>query len=268
MKRLLIGAALAVMVAILMMSVGLSAQRWEGPLPNGASQINAGVVPPQSTYLGMTYGEWGAAWWQWAFALPLDSHHPLNDLTGANAAVGQSGKVWFLGGLWWPTGGTPPPVGPVTRHITVPAGTSLFFPIANGENTFVELPGVKSITELWATNDWLNSVRDQNLYATLDGRKLHELTSYLANSPLFKVWLPYENNAFQMWGLTPTPGMGVAVEQNGAGDNLYTLSPSAARGFFLMVEPLPVGKHRITFGVKDLGWSLDIVYYITVVPAT
>jgi hypothetical protein len=268
MKRLLIGPALAVMVAILLMSVGLSAQRSEGPLPNGAPQINAGVTPPQSVYLGMTYGEWAAAWWQWAFALPLDSNHPLNDVTGANAAVGQMGKVWFLGGLWWASGGTPPPVGPVTRNITVPAGTSLFFPIANGENTFPEQPTTRNITELWATNDWFYSWRDENMYATIDGRKLHQLTSYMTNSPLFKVWLPYENNAFQMWGVTPTPGMGVAVEQNGAGENFYTLSPSAARGFFLMVEPLPVGRHRITFGVKNVGWSLDIVYHITVVPAT
>ena len=35
-----------------------------------------------------------------------------------------------------------------------------------------------------------------------------------------------------------------------------------------MAEPLRVGKHRITFGVKDVGWNLDIVYNITVVPAT
>jgi len=267
MKHLLHSAALALTVAVLMMTVGLIAQGPEDRVLNGASQINAGVVPPQSIYLGMSYGDWAAAWWQWAFALPLDGTHPLGDLTGANAAVGQSGKVWFLGGLWWPTGGTPPPVGPVTRNITVPAGTALFFPIANSENTFVEQPGVSNITELWATNDWLNPWRDSNLYATLDGRKLHELASYLTCSPLFKVWLPFENNAFQMWGVTPTPGRGVAIEQDGSGNSLFTLSPSAARGFFLMVEPLSVGKHRITFGVKNVGWSLDIVYYITVVPA-
>ncbi len=267
MKRLLLIAALALLVAIMPLAAVSFAQGEREPFANGASQINAGVVPPQSTYLGMTYGEWGAAWWQWAFSLPLDSHHPLNDATGANAAVGQSGKVWFLGGLWWATGGSTPP-SPIIRNITVPAGTALFFPIANGENTFPEVPDAKNITELWATNDWLNAFRDNNLYATLDGRKLQELASYLTCSPLFKVWLPYENNVFQAWYGPLTPGMGAAVEQNGAGENFYTLSPSAARGFFLMVEPLRVGKHRITFGVKNLTWSLDIVYNITVVPAT
>ncbi len=266
MKRLLIGAALAVMVAILMMSVGLSAQRSECPLPNGPSQISAGVVSPQSIYLGMSYGDWAAAWWQWASSLPV-TNHPLNDVTGANAAVGQSGKVWFLGGLWWVSGGTPP-VGPVTRKITVPAGTALFFPIANGENTFPEWPAAKNITELWASQDW-STWRDENLYATIDGKKLHELASYLTYSPLFKLWLPYEDNVLQAWGVPLIPGRGgVTIEQNGVGDDVYTIQPSAARGFFLMVEPLRVGKHRITFGVKDVGWNLDIVYNITVVPAT
>lgn len=268
MKRVLVIAALALLVAVIPLAAVSFAQNGASPLPNGGSQVNAGVVPPQSVYQGMTYGEWAAAWWQWAFALPLDSHHPLNDLTGANATAGQLGKVWFLGGLWWVSGGTPPPVGPVNREITVPAGTSLFFPIANGENTFSEQPGVKNIVELWATNDWFYDWHDENMYATIDGRPLHKLTSYLANSPLFKVWLPFENNAFQMWGVTPTPGKGVAIEQNGAGENFYTLSPSAARGYFLMVEPLSVGTHRITFGVKNVGWAMDIIYNITVVPAS
>jgi len=48
--------------------------------------------------------------------------NPLLDQTGANAAIGQSGPVWFLAGT---TGGT------AERAITVPAGKSLFFPLVN-----------------------------------------------------------------------------------------------------------------------------------------
>lgn len=66
MKRVLVIAALALLVAIMPLAAVSFAQGAGGPLPNGASQINAGVVPPQFTYLGMTYWEWGAAWWQWA----------------------------------------------------------------------------------------------------------------------------------------------------------------------------------------------------------
>lgn len=214
----------------------------------GNSQVNPGVIPPQASFRGASYGEWSAKWWYWAFALPFDGH-PLNDLTGKDAATGQSGNVWFLGGLWWPNDSTPP-AGPVTRQITVPAGTALFFPIVNGENNFVEVPSATTIEELWDTQAWLDAYGDQNLYATIDGRPLHNLTAYRAPAPVFYVCLP-EDNALQAWGIDFTSGC---------------IDPVVADGFFLMVQPLSVGKHQITFGVKDVGWTLDIIYDITVVP--
>ncbi len=39
-----------------------------------------------------------------------------------------------------------------------------------------------------------------------------------------------------------------------------------ADGYYLLVEPLSIGKHKIKFGVKNVGWSMDIIYNITVVP--
>src|SRR5713101_9232359 len=65
-----------------------------------AKNPNPGVLPPQSHAFGMTYGEWSAAWWQWAFSLPVD-HHPLFDT--ADCSAGQSGKVWFLGASFAPS---------------------------------------------------------------------------------------------------------------------------------------------------------------------
>jgi hypothetical protein len=58
---------------------------------------NPGVIPPQSKAHGMTYGEWSAKWWQWAYSLPVDQNPffdtvvPPNDEGCTNGANGQLG---------------------------------------------------------------------------------------------------------------------------------------------------------------------------------
>ncbi len=87
------------------------------------NQNNPGVIPPQARSHGQGYGEWAAAWWQWVASVPAD-HHPLLDETGADAAQGQSGSVWFLAGVFNATG-------TAERTITIPPGKALFFPLIN-----------------------------------------------------------------------------------------------------------------------------------------
>jgi hypothetical protein len=38
---------------------------------------NKQVVPPSEVYGGLTYGQWAAAWWQWAFHVPANPNHPI-----------------------------------------------------------------------------------------------------------------------------------------------------------------------------------------------
>jgi hypothetical protein len=64
---------------------------------NGNS--NPGVLPPQSSPYGKTYGEWATEWWKWAFSISVPDN-PLFDETGARVAQGQSGHVWFVAGRW------------------------------------------------------------------------------------------------------------------------------------------------------------------------
>ena len=73
---------------------------------------NPGVVPIHANYAGKSYGEWAAAWWQWAYRT-FTFNSPMLDPTGENASVGQSGPVYFLAFTFAPT---------VVRNITVPAG--------------------------------------------------------------------------------------------------------------------------------------------------
>lgn len=86
-----------------------------------ASNPNPGVVPPDYHAYGKTLGEWSAAWWQWAAAIPTDVN-PLLDETGENCDLDQSGPVWFLAGT---------PGGAAERECTIPAGKAVLFPILN-----------------------------------------------------------------------------------------------------------------------------------------
>ena len=61
--------------------------------------FNPGIMPPQSHAYGMSYGDWGAAWWQWALGQPAEVN-PLLDPDGGFAGGGQAGPVWFLAGSW------------------------------------------------------------------------------------------------------------------------------------------------------------------------
>jgi hypothetical protein len=89
------------------------------------------VVSSRSKVFGLTYGEWGAAWWQWLLPIPpcstgpVDPDHPTEcagtpaptlDTTGAECDAGQSGPVWFLAGTSYNT----LQFGAATRSCTVP----------------------------------------------------------------------------------------------------------------------------------------------------
>src|SRR3989442_11320192 len=53
-----------------------------------ADDINPGVLAIDATVGGLTYGQWSAKWWQWAFSVTT-----FDDCT-----VNQSGQMWFLAG--------------------------------------------------------------------------------------------------------------------------------------------------------------------------
>jgi hypothetical protein len=245
-SRTLIGYGLLCSVLLTAFAIA-AASSFAAVNANGNAEV--AIIPPGQNYEGLNYGEWGAKWWQWVFSIPYaGGQHPLFDQSGEYADIGQSGNVWFLGGVMW-ANGQDPPVGPVTRTITVPSGTALFFPIANGENNNVEATGL-TLPQLWETQNWLYDLKDNNLYATVDGKPVQGLADYLTISPVFGIYLTSDNVLYSAWGI-------------GEYDPSYVY-PDVAAGFFLMVKPLPVGKHTITFGVKNLSWSMDIIYDITV----
>jgi hypothetical protein len=108
----------AILLGLLLPSSGL-AQEQGHPNPQ--------VVSPHTVPFGKSYGEWGAAWWNWAFSSPVEINSVVDE-TGEFCDVNQSGPVWFLAGI---SGFVPPADVPLERECTVPAGKALFFPILN-----------------------------------------------------------------------------------------------------------------------------------------
>ena len=65
-------------------------------LLNAKHANDASVAPVQSNPYGLSYSDWSAVWWQWAFSLPSGPGALL--FGGADCSTGQFGPVWFLPG--------------------------------------------------------------------------------------------------------------------------------------------------------------------------
>jgi hypothetical protein len=203
----------------------------------------ATIVPIGTTTLGLTYGQWGAAWWQYVFSIPVPTN-PLFDQTGINCGVDQSGPVFFLVGVINVTG-------TATRSCTVPANKMLFFPILNYEadnfcppvNPPLDVAGLQAVAK--AQMDSVTA-----LGADIDHVRVGNPFHYRAASPgSFSVTFP-NKNVFQYFGChNITAG---------------TYSPFVSDGYWLMLNPLPAGQHTIHFSGSVPGFNLDITYNLTV----
>ncbi|MDL1980171.1 MAG: hypothetical protein LWX02_01590 [Deltaproteobacteria bacterium] len=212
--------------------------------PDGVNASDPAVFAQNEAVVGMTYGDWSAAWWQYILSIP-DSDNPLyDDGSDTNVcSVGQSsGPVFFLAGSW---------VGKVTRRCTV-SSVPLFFPIINAECSDIEDPpfhGSNAHERRICAAELMDGVDVGSLEVTVDGRKVHDLEYVRVQSPDFQLTLPKDN----ILGLKVTSGNAVSD------------------GYYVMLRPLTAGDHVIHFkgacvsGVCE-GFSQDITYELTVTP--
>jgi len=217
------------------------------------AKANPGVAPVQSDPHGASYSVWSARWWQYAFSLPVDQS-PFIDNTGANFPNGQSGKVWYLAGVITPNG-EPTTGGPVVRNVTLPAGTSLFFPIVNSQFDNLNPSGpdfTMTEAQLRAGAAALidDALANGTLALTVDGRAVQNLDTYRVISPTFSYTLP-NNNIYAAFGLD-VPAR--------------TVDGAVSDGIWAMLRPLSVGQHTVHIfaSVPDQGFTLDVTYNITV----
>jgi hypothetical protein len=193
-------------------------------------------VPPGDSLslTGRTYGEWSAEWWKWAFALDFA---PVNDETGGNCALGQTGEVWFLAGMETVLGpGTAPPV---ERKCSIPGDKRIFIPIidygyypennAHNDNVTPYRQFLRNKVDQW--------LRKATLSLTVDGTTLgHEqLLSYRFASPVFEV----------------ITGDGTVYDR------------TVADGVYVLLEPLGAGLHKVKLTVQGWG-AMNVTYDLEV----
>ena len=135
---------------------------------------------------------------------------------------------------------------------------AIFFPVAN--IAYIGYPSDPNDTAERARTVATQYVNDTLAQATLiaevDGVAVKDLINYRAPSPIFDVTLPKDDT---LLGAT-------ANECTATANNQLVCGPSAADGIYLMLAPLPEGKHVIHFSVTGGvdGFALDVTYTITV----
>ena len=222
------------------------------------SDSNQDIVSRDSRPGGLTYGEWSAKWWQWAYSMPIDEN-PLFDT--ADCSQGQSEDVWFLGsGFATEQGPSGEVLTKVDRKCTIPAGTMLFFPVINVEGSKLEGNGETERELKNYASGVMDSVTDVS--AKIDSVPVENLEQYRVQSPLFTIGPLPDNNALQWLGFDAPEG---------------ATTQAVGEGIYLMLEPLSVGAHIIHFSgtfrfTEDPNapvfkfFKQDVNYEVTVEP--
>jgi len=184
------------------------------------------ILTPGSSVEGKTIGEWTARWWQWLLTTPLH-RDPALDQTGEFCGIDQDGPVWFLAGQFTEQ--------PVARRCKVPEGKHLLFPLYTGLTR--PTPSQTQAT-CKTSQDKSGRFADAvlGLFASLDGKPLAAPERYRERTA-------------------------ECFDPNGTGRTI-----SAQDGYWVMLRPLPPGKHVVRFGHHVEGGkdNTDVTYVLEV----
>jgi hypothetical protein len=226
--------SISLFIAVILMAAFMIA-------PASASGTTYPTVVPNT---GTQYADLSIRWWKWAYSFPYADVPFFNEGGSVDLNKSQWGNVWFLAGAKYG-------LGPVTRSVEISSEKSLFFPLANLVNdypcpdpSFQPNPGETLEHFLQRTgNDYLPALDD--LFAEVDGVPIPNLAAYRATSSIFKFKADPALASYDPC-VTGTQQYGVSV------------------GYWLWLEPLPVGVHTLHFGSPS--WYQDVTYIITVKP--
>lgn len=230
--------ALACQQTVLAADVPLLPQQtttnWES---STASLTRPSEVDPK--LYGKTIGNWGHAWWSWAFNVPKATN-PLLKNGAIDCSAGQQGKVWFLAGNF---GGTS------KRSCTISPGKALFFPIYNSV-WWTPAPGtdIGCKDELDCRRKAGRSLGTLNYTCKIDGQDCawqYAIVRAQSDSLPFTI----NNDSILVTEYEEIPG---------------TRDISISDGFWVMLPPLTVGQHKVRFTAKADDFVLDVSYNLTV----
>ncbi len=223
------------------------------------------VLPPESNPFGLTYGEWAARWWQWAFSLPA-THHPGFGTTECSA--GQSGPVWFLSGAFCGSVGTTvfPCVNNTVSSCQIPAGKALWTGSWGDEDSFIEEP--VGTTEATLRSNAKSVVDQCSGTVTVDREPVRLVricssgsTCSPAQAPLYTYRLPSPPTTPPSPPTTPYDNVLAAVGEDLYANSINGLMPNGlssqgvADGYSVLLAPLPVGRHTIESAFSCPGGS-------------
>jgi hypothetical protein len=219
------------------------------PLAHAQKTVDSRIYAPNELILGMTYGDWSAAWWQFYLQIPnTNNNHPFvpnaNDRACHNGnqpdGTQHAGPVYFLAGVF--------AAQPVIRYCTVPVGTPILFPVSNDEFSNLEIAN--------AGNADLRYVAFQQLAlpipvsVSLDGVSIGSLAQFRFESPVFPFTTPSLISSFIFYTRTVSPS--------------NSSSPLAVSdGYWIAIKPLPAGQHTLSFSAGGSG-GINNVYYLSV----
>ena len=195
-----------------------------------ADSINDGIYAVDSKPFGIAYEDWTIKFWQWLISIPVPKN-PAIDQTGEFCLEKQNDNqsVFYL--VFSGSGGA-------DRTCNIPDGKALLIPINVVECSFVELPTAKTEDELHrcATED---ESSNPGLYLSVDGKEFKELEKYRVHSRAFNFTNPEDS-----W-LSGEPGPSRAVSD----------------GYWVILEPLPPGRHDIHFKASLTNPTTGILFY-------
>lgn len=203
-----------------------SASQAAAARPAPAKAVSIAIDPDEIVY-DRPQAEWSQAYLQWVAAFPRGSS-PVSDTSGALCGAKQGGDVWFLAS----SDGT----APVERRCTVPAGKTLFVPIASVlERSGNREPDCAAMARVAATN--LTHVNALSL--AIDGKALDDIGAYRqASGGCFALGLR----------LVPRQDARQAVSD----------------GWFAMLPPLAPGAHTLVVQARFDSTPLSTTYHLDV----
>jgi len=206
------------------------------------AHANSAVFPLNSKPFGKSLSQWTEAWWQYVMQFDC-AEIPTNDASGSNAAMGQSGPVYFLVGT---SGGS------ANRTVTIPKSKGILFPIITYLNDY-PCPDAnfqprqdQTLEEFLKEGAKTTIDMVSNLYVTLDGKPITNVYNYRVATNLFY--------------FTGNPDLASCIDPCITG----LKQEATSDGYWIMLKPLSKGKHILHFqgGIPGYGFEVDVNYTI------
>ena len=183
------------------------------------------LFPHDSKPFNVTMGKWLERYWIWLASIPKDVH-PRGDTTGANCGTNQAGPIWYLD----PPVEQPQP-NATTFYCEIPENKAILVPlfVSECDPTVLNNPTDSQISECTKMeNDRANIIFDidGNRFVQIKGTSQSEeqYSLYRTTSDFFNISFA-ENNIFD------------------ADSGTYR---AQADGYFVIVQPLPLGDHEMS----------------------